>query len=701
MFRGTAVGPYDEVIAKATDENLTAEDWGAIIEVCDKVASDPNGPNQAVQSLIKRLAHRNANVQLYTLELANALSQNCGKNMHRELASRAFTDALLKLANDRNTHQQVKVKILERMKEWSDMFSKDADLGIMYDAYYRLKQSNPTLQPPSAPQKTGLTDLDRQKEEEELQIALKLSLQEEERKKGTQPTFSVAGPSSSTGPSAASAPVESVPSHPTGTTAATVSRVRALYDFAPSEPGELEFKKGDIIAVLESVYKDWWRGSLKGRTGIFPLNYVEKLADPTPDELHREAQMEAEVFAEIKNVEKLLTLLSTSNASPREEDNEEISKLYHQTLAIRPKLIKLIEKYSQKKEDFTQLNEKFIKARRDYESLLESSMSHPPQPNYHQYAPRPPIAHGYGVPGGPGPGSGFAPQGPPPSQQEPQRFYTPGPQGPPTQEQNRYQATSPPPSFQRLTPAPAPFYLQGAEVPAQASQQPPQQYPPRDQPSRIAVGKQPALLQTSSPPPPQAYQAYSQPAQAEQRPQSTYGNPQELATSAYDSPITTTHNPSRPDPYSASVYSQEDPYATSPTATAPSAPSAPVPSAPSGPTQGVPTPLAIASHPSAPAQPQYSAYNPNVQRQDSYDAPSQIPPQPTESAPPIPQGVQPPSNVMTPPPLQPGGAAFDARQSLPSQTPQGQPQQPQYKAYVPPGNEPSAPQDFYRQNAAY
>ncbi|KAI1480912.1 hypothetical protein F4774DRAFT_376445 [Daldinia eschscholtzii] len=694
MFRGTTVGPYDESIAKATDENLTSEDWGAIIEVCDKVSSDPNGPNQAVQSLIKRLAHRNANVQLYTLELANALSQNCGKNMHRELASRAFTDALLKLANDRNTHQQVKVKILERMKEWSDMFSKDADLGIMYDAYYRLKQSNPTLQPPSAPQKTGLTELDRQKEEEELQIALKLSLQEEERKKVPQSAAPVAGPS------AAAAPVESVPSHPTGTTAATVSRVRALYDFVPSEPGELEFKKGDIIAVLESVYKDWWRGSLKGRTGIFPLNYVEKLADPTPDELQREAQMEAEVFAEIKNVEKLLTLLSTSNASPREEDNEEISKLYHQTLAIRPKLIKLIEKYSQKKEDFTQLNEKFIKARRDYESLLESSMTHPPQMPYHQYAPRPIMTHGYGVPGGPGPGPGFAPQGPPPGQQEPQRFYTPGPQGPPPQEQNRYQATSPPPNFPRPTPTPAPFYLQGTEVPAQPSQPQPQQYPPRDQPSRIAAGKQPVPLQTSSPPP-QSYQAYSQSVQAEQRPQSTYGNPQELATSAYDSPITATHNPSRPDPYSGSVYSQEDPYATSPTAPAPSAPSAPAPPAPSGPAQGVPTPLAIAGHPSAPAQPQYSAYNPNIQRQDSYDAPSQIPPQPTGSAPPIPQGAQPPPSVMTPPPLQPGGPAFDARQSLPSQVSQGPPQQPQYKAYVPPGNEPSAPQDFYRQNAAY
>ena len=51
--------------------------------------------------MIKRLAHRNANVQLYTLELANALSQNCGIKMHKELASRSFTDALLRLAADR------------------------------------------------------------------------------------------------------------------------------------------------------------------------------------------------------------------------------------------------------------------------------------------------------------------------------------------------------------------------------------------------------------------------------------------------------------------------------------------------------------------------------------------------------------------------------------------------------------------------
>ena len=203
---------------------------------------------------------------------------------------------------------------------------------------------DPNLQPPQAPTKRQITDIDRQKEEEELQMALKLSIQE-------KPATSSAVPAPRAELSGTTTEVQEAPSQPvpSGTTAATVSRVRALFDFQPSEPGELQFRKGDVIAVLESVYKDWWKGSLRGQTGIFPLNYVEKLQDPTQDELRKEAQMEAEVFGEIKNVEKLLALLSTSSGDLNVRDNEEITSLYHQTLAIRPKLIELIGKYTQKK----------------------------------------------------------------------------------------------------------------------------------------------------------------------------------------------------------------------------------------------------------------------------------------------------------------------------------------------------------------
>ncbi|MCJ1300010.1 ESCRT-0 subunit protein hse1, partial [Hypocenomyce scalaris] len=410
MFRAQQ-NAFDDAVAKATDENLTSENWEFILDVCDRVTAEDTGPKDAVASMIKRLAHRNANVQLYTLELANALSQNCGAKMHTELASRSFTDALLRLANDRNTHQQVKAKILERMAEWAQMFSKEPQLGIMDQAYQKLKSQNPNLHPPAAPTKRQITDVDRQQEEDELQMALALSIKDKASaaKSSTQKQGQAAS-SSESGPSQQAAPPQPLP---TGTTAATVSRVRALFDFQPSEPGELQFRKGDIIAVLESVYKDWWKGSLRGQTGIFPLNYVEKLSDPTQEELQREAHMEAEVFAEIKNVEKLLTLLSTSSSELNVRDNEEITTLYHSTLAIRPKLIELIGKYSQKKDDFTQLNEKFIKARRDYESLLEASMSQPSQSPYlRQGQP----TYGY-------PPRGYPSQGPPP-QQDPGQYYT-------------------------------------------------------------------------------------------------------------------------------------------------------------------------------------------------------------------------------------------------------------------------------------
>lgn len=207
---------------------------------------------------------------------------------------------------------------------------------------------DPNLRPPSKPQKTQITELDRQKEEEELQIALAMSIRES---KGSVPAAGKSNTSQGAGVGSSSQPTQTSQPVSSGTTAATVSRVRALFDFQPSEPGELQFRKGDIIAVLESVYKDWWKGSLRGQTGIFPLNYVEKLQDPTPEELEREAQMEAEVFAQIRNVEKLLALLSTTSQSGGGDvrDNEEITELYHSTLAIRPKLIELIGKYSQKK----------------------------------------------------------------------------------------------------------------------------------------------------------------------------------------------------------------------------------------------------------------------------------------------------------------------------------------------------------------
>ncbi|KAK6300752.1 hypothetical protein J4Q44_G00288500 [Coregonus suidteri] len=51
-------------------------------------------------------------------------------------------------------------------------------------------------------------------------------------------------------------------------------QVRAQYDFNAEEKDELSLKAGDIIEVLECSDMSWWKGRLRGRTGLFPSNYT-------------------------------------------------------------------------------------------------------------------------------------------------------------------------------------------------------------------------------------------------------------------------------------------------------------------------------------------------------------------------------------------------------------------------------------------
>lgn len=51
----------------------------------------------------------------------------------------------------------------------------------------------------------------------------------------------------------------------------------ALYTFKGEQPGDLPFKKGDVIDIVKKsdTTDDWWTGRNNGVSGIFPANYVE------------------------------------------------------------------------------------------------------------------------------------------------------------------------------------------------------------------------------------------------------------------------------------------------------------------------------------------------------------------------------------------------------------------------------------------
>ncbi|KAI0046549.1 hypothetical protein FA95DRAFT_1606836 [Auriscalpium vulgare] len=436
MFGGGAANPYDDIVVKTTDENLTSENWELILNLCDKVTDEgEQGARQVIAAVIKRMSHRNPNVQLYSLALVESLSKNCGKDLQHEIASRAFTQALEKLITDRATHEKVRRKSLGLIAMWTIEWKTDPTLSMMEECHNSLAAKKYNFDAPNEPPPPDVDDEVRRREEEELQRALEISVQDKGGRgqwgqyslassSGAGGSGSRAGYQSAAGPSAASsepaggssasaqstaystgytpapttsaapsqssAPVAAapapavqpapsasmVPASPTPSVTSGATRVRALHTFEPSEPGELAFDKGDIIKVVDRGYKDWWRGQLKGRTGIFPVNYVEVLPEPTVNEMAAEAQQEAAVFAQAANVDKLLTMLhSLDPAKDNLADNEEIQELYRSSMALRPKIVKLIDKYSQKRAELMTMNESFVKARTIFDRMMEDSLA--------------------------------------------------------------------------------------------------------------------------------------------------------------------------------------------------------------------------------------------------------------------------------------------------------------------------------------
>ncbi|KAF8967806.1 ESCRT-0 subunit protein hse1 [Entomortierella lignicola] len=353
MFRNT--NPFDEIVSTGRD---------------------------CLAAIQKRLINKNANVVLYSLTLCESLAKNCGLKAQREISSRAFTSLLVKTLNEKTTHPAVRQRILELIQQWAFEFRADPSLGIMDETYHQLRsQSKFKFPSPQKPKKELKSEADKRKEEEELQLALALSLSEHSEKQST-----------------------SKPSqHPE--IAAPVKRVRALYDFEPTESGELGFQKDDIIVVLATSYQDWWKGELYGRQGIFPVNYVEEIKEGELDQNSSSGDDEAHVLHEAKNIDALIRMLQ--NVDPRRDnfsDNETLQDTYNNVLGIRPKLVELIKKHGEKKDEMLILNEKLLRARSTYEKMMEQSLAKYSNSAYGAYQPQlsAPAASFYAQPGQPG-----------------------------------------------------------------------------------------------------------------------------------------------------------------------------------------------------------------------------------------------------------------------------------------------------------
>lgn len=54
---------------------------------------------------------------------------------------------------------------------------------------------------------------------------------------------------------------------------------KALYNYDAKEPGDLSFKKGEIITVCRQIDQNWYYGELNGQDGYFPSSYVQVVSN--------------------------------------------------------------------------------------------------------------------------------------------------------------------------------------------------------------------------------------------------------------------------------------------------------------------------------------------------------------------------------------------------------------------------------------
>ena len=382
MFR--APNPFEELVNKATDENLTTENWEFNLELCDRLASnDESDARKCIAAIQKRVVHRNANVQLYAITLTDTLSKNCGDAIHHEIASRAFMHTLSKVVRDPSTHNLVKQRILRTLLSWRDEYKHDDTLGLVADTVNDMREDFYELDEEPVPARKD------ESEDDELQRVLALSIQDQGgRSSYPEEATSVAGPSTRGPAEPKSSDCDSLPnpfSEPLSHEApqpfapeprsARPSHVRAMYDFEPDEPGELAFHRGDVIRVLDSVYEQWWRGELRHQVGIFPVNYVEALPDTTPDMIQQELELERNVFTHASDIHVLHARLQHLKPSDNFVDDDELQELYQRSLALRPKIVRLMDTYHTKVQELRSLNDKFVRARTMLDDLIQQHVS--------------------------------------------------------------------------------------------------------------------------------------------------------------------------------------------------------------------------------------------------------------------------------------------------------------------------------------
>ncbi|KAI0980708.1 hypothetical protein GJ496_011301 [Pomphorhynchus laevis] len=252
-----------ESVKNFTEDNLLFSDkyLEYALDIAENVSSSSVNQKDFIDTVKQRFGTGSPFIILQTLTLLDIVVKNANHFLKLDVSSRSFVNALRKL--EKLNNEKVTERICSTLTDWvktNEFVGPEHDLIIEYQR--ELSSRKPVLtnmrdqsflneslpvavtNGPSFTKRQSSVNYDN-KFANDLKTAINMSL------------------------------IDHVASTQAKANKSEQSNVvKALFDFTDVEDGELSFRMGDRISIIDDSQPYWWKGICDGRVGLFPSTFV-------------------------------------------------------------------------------------------------------------------------------------------------------------------------------------------------------------------------------------------------------------------------------------------------------------------------------------------------------------------------------------------------------------------------------------------